>query len=125
MINNLRGEPGVDRCFGREPSAGIRVGIIARKIRARDLQSDRVSCLEAHGCSTERDAIAMDVTGDKRLRVRKRLAIARPQDSVADVDCRAIGMDIDELRGPIGVRCIAGGSAPCAAGSDHWRCRIE
>ena len=107
VVDGLRRRPRLGRKAGL--LAGVRVAIEAREVAGGDLDSHPVAGQEHVAGGDQVDAVAVHGAGlDQRWR-DDRVAIPRAHRAVGEVDRRAVGRDVDELRREVGVARIGGG----------------
>src|SRR5215217_2991381 len=86
-----------------EATAGVRIAVEARKVTARYVEADAMPPLEdiAGGADVDRDFSRL--ARPEQLRRGSAPAIARAQDAVVQRPRVAIGEDVGEPRGEVGV----------------------
>ena len=89
--------------------AGIWIAIVIGKVAAGNLDLNSVSLLEYVTDRHQIDGVFVDSAGGEQLLFFERGAIAAPHDSIAQNSGVAIGSQIIEDDGEVGVATIGGG----------------
>src|SRR5678816_1187503 len=92
--------------------AGVRIRLEAGRIRRRDGDPDAVSLVEHEGRAPKVDFDWIYVPWHERLPFLVTVAERGPADAIGDEDRLAVGIDVAELDGEIGVRAIGGNIEP-------------
>ena len=83
--------------------AGIQVAVKAREIAAGNFQADAVAGVEDVAGGPKIDGERIDLAGDERRGGGLGVAILGAEDSLGEIDGRAIGSDVDEFGGEVRV----------------------
>lgn len=97
MVNGGVGDDHVLECLGGDDPAGVGVAVVVRGVAARNVESDAVTGQEHVRGDRHGYGDFVDLTGGHQLGLGEAVAVAQPQDSVAQVDRAAVGEHGDEL----------------------------
>ena len=88
---------------GGEGVTGVRIGIELREVAGGDFEADFVAGFEEIAGGPDVDFIFVDLARDDGRGMGERIAVAGALDTVVEIDGGAIGEDIYELGGEIGI----------------------
>jgi len=95
---------GADEFFaGGLVGAGVQVAVEAREIAAGDFEPDDVALLEGVGGGPEVDGNFVDLIGIDEVGLFIGIAVTHAQDAIGEVFGEAVGGDVDEFGGEVGV----------------------
>jgi len=91
--------------FVGDCAAGVAVAAKAGPVAAGDFEADPVAGLEEVGGRPQVNGDLVYLTGGDQLGLLFGVAVADPLDAVGEVDRAAVGEDVDEFAGEVGVGC--------------------
>src|SRR5579884_910054 len=106
--DHLRGNDGCFWPLCTQLASGIQIAVPMWKITARHLKTDAVPRLENMRRRPEVDRVLVYLAGRDGFGGTQRFAIAGTDDPARDVDGDAVGRNVAQLSGEVGIRCRGG-----------------
>ena len=97
--DDLRGDDGLVGALAVELAAAVQVAVPVREVRAGHVEAEPGAGGHRGGDRSQPDPVAVDAAGLEQRRLGERVAVARSDDALREVDRQAVGVDEGTLWG--------------------------